>query len=685
MKVDKETLLKHRFWIGLGVFALLWVLLLLFVPVKIGGAAAEQQAKYTKAKTDVGKIATPRKDFANDRWVEPLKKKEDALKTQKDKVWKASWETQKDLMDWPGDSRAPLDKELRDAYFLDKIADPLERQRFADTLYAPQWNEFKDAVAPAYWYGGSYEAVIRPITAWTTSPPTSDECWLAQEDFWVKRDMVGIIRQAIDKAGAFLPDELSAKDKQALPAGVVGAQRFHNGSWEVTVLLEMAAKKSGGTKVLTISPKSTIKNIDTARRRLPLADVVLEIQQRAKSGAPRGTAYLSVEGEPLEWDKAVEIKKPVQVDTFVAEDPLEVRQVFNWSTCPIKRVDRIEIGTRAAESHRTSKYALQTKSTGPKDDTAAADTGAVGGIGPGGGMGPMGGTFPPPGMIGAAGQNGATLGTVERNRYVDLSDQCRRMPVALVLIIDQDHLPDVLTAVANSKLHTWVTQYEWQHVQGIPPPSTPGDVVGAVEAAGEGKRMYPMGASPMMRPPMGGGSGTFRPPAGGGSLSGPPMRPPAGAGSMMRPAAGVSGMMRPPMAPMGPMGMTVPPGAYGELPAGFFSGGTEAEQDDPNLIELTVYGIASLYERYPPKAPSDTTQPGQPNPTTTPAPAAAPAAEAPATPAPAPAAAPTPADKTTPVDKTAPADKTPPPADKPDKTPPPADKPTPAEAPAAKP
>jgi hypothetical protein len=645
MKVDKETLLKHRFWIGLGAFALLWALLLIFIPVKIGGAAAEQLGKFIKARDDVKKIAAAPKDFANPSWVEPLKKKEDALKTQKDKVWKAAWETQKELMDWPHNRETPLDKELKNAYFLDKIANDQERQTFADTLYAPQWNEFKDAVAPAAWNGGSFEAVLRPVNSWSSSPPTSDECWFAQEDFWVKRDMVGIIREAIETSARFLPDELDAKEKQELPQGV-SAQRFHNGSWEVTLLLEMTANKKG-SKVLTISPKSTIKNINPDRRRLPLAGVLLEIQQHAKTKAERGTAYLAVEGEPLEWNAAAEIKKAVQVDTFVAADPLEVRQKFNWYTCPVKRVDRIEIGTKAAVSHRTSKWALQPKTSGPKDDTGggaagagAAGSMAAGPMGSGSGamiMGPMAG-----GSGGFAGANNQAEGVkVERNRYLDISDQCRRMPVAMTLITDQDHVPDVLAAVANSKLHTWVTQYEWQHVRGIQAPSSTSNPFGQTAEAGGDER--PMGSP--MRPPMGGGSGAMvRPPMGGGS--GAMVRPPMGGGSM---------------------GMMTPAGAYGEVPSSFFSAGGEgAEQDDPNLVELTVYGIASLYERYPPKAPSDEGQQtpgGKPSPDATPAAPTAPAA-------------PNAAETSTPTEAPKPA-----PAAKPEEAPAPTDTPKPAEAP----
>jgi hypothetical protein len=57
--------------------------------------------------------------------------------------------------------------------------------------------------------------------------------------------------------------------------------------------------------------------------------------------------------------------------------------------------------------------------------------------------------------------------------------------------------------------------------------------------------------------------------------------------------------------------MAPPPG--GTPPIGGYSGGypggpgtTGQDEDDPNLVELSVYGIATLYERFPPKKVDET-------------------------------------------------------------------------------
>src|SRR6266568_3953142 len=46
MKVDKQQLIKHHFWILLGVFALFGLLLIILVPVLIGSEIKEKQAAY---------------------------------------------------------------------------------------------------------------------------------------------------------------------------------------------------------------------------------------------------------------------------------------------------------------------------------------------------------------------------------------------------------------------------------------------------------------------------------------------------------------------------------------------------------------------------------------------------------------------------------------------------------------
>jgi hypothetical protein len=167
--------------------------------------------------------------------------------------------------------------------------------------------------------------------------------------------------------------------------------------------------------------------------------------------------------------------------------------------------------------------------------------------GPGTGPGGLGG--------GGAASNPTSVNGFERNRYLKATAQCRHLPIGMVLIVDQDHVHDVLVAVANSRLRIQITQVEFQHV------------------ASSG-----MSAPGGMFPGAPGGPGGPAP----GGPGGPGTKPPP--------------MPIPPKTPGGPPGGPGGPGT--EVPPGG-NLGTTSPGEDGNLVELRIYGIASIYERFP--------------------------------------------------------------------------------------
>jgi hypothetical protein len=143
----------------------------------------------------------------------------------------------------------------------------------------------------------------------------------------------------------------------------------------------------------------------------------------------------------------------------------------------------------------------------------------------------------------------------------------------MVLIVDQAAVNDVLVAVANSRLKIQITQVHMVHVPD------PGPVVSDTTTTPDGGLPAPpgtvgtVGPYPDKRKPLPGGGGPM-----------PPEREPR------------------------------PPSSTGPLQPGFPYGPgtteTEPTVEDNNLFELTVYGVATLYERYPkrePKAVPDST------------------------------------------------------------------------------
>jgi hypothetical protein len=85
---------------------------------------------------------------------------------------------------------------------------------------------------------------------------------------------------------------------------------------------------------------------------------------------------------------------------------------------------------------------------------------------------------------------------------------------------------------------------------------------------------------------------------------------------MMMMGRGGAGMTR----PVGPTGMGMMPGMMQGGSTGS-ANKTAQEREDENLVEMTVYGIATLYRRLDP--PKTEAQPGQAGQPTTPAPAGA--------------------------------------------------------------
>jgi hypothetical protein len=105
--------------------------------------------------------------------------------------------------------------------------------------------------------------------------------------------------------------------------------------------------------------------------------------------------------------------------------------------------------------------------------TPAGAGGAPSAMGPGGGAG-MAPGMNPGGMGGSQSDAATPNHKVNKYRYYETEAEVRRVPVALVLIVDANHIADVLTAFANTRLRVQVTQAVWTRLpQGIGRPSTP--------------------------------------------------------------------------------------------------------------------------------------------------------------------------------------------------------------------
>src|SRR5581483_10666614 len=93
-----------------------------------------------------------------------------------------------------------------------------------------------------------------------------------------------------------------------------------------------------------------------------------------------------------------------------------------------------------------------------------------------GGAPMMAGVLGKGGMMGGGGAptDGTRINKIDRQRYIYVTPQCKHLPIAVRLIVDQSHINDVLTAVSNSRLRIQITQVTLNHERNVVRATTTG-------------------------------------------------------------------------------------------------------------------------------------------------------------------------------------------------------------------
>ncbi|HMO35161.1 MAG TPA: hypothetical protein PKA06_03885, partial [Gemmatales bacterium] len=379
---------------------------------------------------------------------------------------------------------------------------------------------------------------------------------------------------------------------RVFPENTIDQQIAYNNDWLVSVQLLRRPN----------SPTLTLRGemINRSGRRLPVASFV------AGMNVANDPKLLTEEfkvptdafnaGERRSFTQ--EIRSPVQPRSINL-----IKQKLTWRSTPIKRLDRLEIGESA---HRHSDrlktlsllpYNFKRKdpqnlnpsstpppqtNTSPEGDTMGGPGGpTAGGLGPG--SGGRGGTFGSGGMSNS-GPVSPNQG-IPLNRYVQVDNELRRVPVALVMVVDATAITDIIGAMSNSRLRFQVTLAPWTKVPALGKPGG-----GSVASTGPG-------TGPGSGPPLGGPSSG---PGGGGG----PGKP--GLGSTGGGTFGSGGLFNPPPTMGGGRGGQ--PGAIGggnQPPSGGPPAGGQGSarpqiamglEDDSSVVELQIYGLITIYE-----------------------------------------------------------------------------------------
>lgn len=438
--------------------------------------------------------------------------------------------------------------------------DSREWLRFwTDRVALDEWNKFRGKRSP-------YDIRV-PIQTGEVPPGGKYEI----KEFVVDSDLKG------RSAGLF---EASIEEEGRRPDTTKGekfVRKLRSKVWDLEIV---AGFKPGDAGRATTIFRGTLTNISGVKQQIGQDSRMSllvwtrkqqwEAWQETRAAEQLTNVKVPVESEPVPAGGKIEIAEFPFVGDLTAGDSniYGVEPLLNAVTVPVKRIDVVALGYR---SNRFANMALRSnlsarpafKDSAPKE--GEGNTGGTPGNYPGMPSGGMSGTpgmpsMRPSGPGGPVGEGAGPGGTpsvgssgvgqsrptstgLERARYTDVTARVRRMPVAMTLVVEQAAIQDVQTAFANSRLRFQETQLHWTRTRE--------NVVGdAPEPGSEEGPRSPMPGTPGYNP-----------------------------------YVAKTGM-----------------GGRFELPGGAAPSETAADTVlPPTLVELTIYGIASLYERYRPE------------------------------------------------------------------------------------
>jgi hypothetical protein len=611
--MDKQALKKHHFWILLALSVIL-------IPVVLGGTVFGVGSAAVEAKSKIDKRFKELNDAAPkcQQYLDNLDKHKAELVQRRDKIWKEVYDAQAGLFHWPNRLA-----HLENLYFGDKIAENDRAVFREDGVYHDEYRRLVPIIEPTQFLEKDWSRVLYQHVPQFSKLPSSEDCWLALENLCVQKEVLSDIHAVNQMLAAFLPvpqsvaDTASQEDKAKYAAdkAKVDAElreslkikddeafgRFISPYW----ILDLAVARSTTGKAGELVFRGKLTNISERRQNVAKIDFLVWLTDRTRQPevppavVPVQSEFLAA-GESITFDDVRVTAASRANKIFAVEQKLDLRYA------PVKRVDRLVLG------YLPNRYADQRllEPEGPAFKEAKESEG--------GGAAAADPTIPsnrPETGFGPTSQaGGASVRSshgLERQRYLHRTEQVRRMPIAVVLVVDQSHVQDVQRAFANSRLRFQNVQIHWQRFRGtldLSSSSSP-----SLTTQG------PRGDSDAN--PVAGGSGRGGSAGGVDSIGGMPDprgQPPSGRGAPR---------FRPPVGPGG----APQPGASGVPPGMQPPGGVPREESMASLVEMTIYGIASLYERYPPKTPQT---PGTDATAAAPAQAVAPKpAEVPATPA----------------------------------------------------
>jgi hypothetical protein len=362
----------------------------------------------------------------------------------------------------------------------------------------------------------------------------SEEIWAAQEDLWIQRELFKRIKLANDAVARFTPASKAQVAKDHW-------HKFTNFYWELEL------------KIVGEGVQAKIKNLRPRRQSLDGLHFLVKLSNSEAPVLFPPKDSKGFESVPLAPNEVYEMPEAMPMPAGTKLDGVfAVDQVLTWETAAVKRIEVVTIGAGAngdpAVCQRQAWMKLvpfkkkKDAPAEPASEDVAGAKGKVAGLTPGPGTGAKGGAAAE--QATGFGRHGVLL-----DRYLEVTPELRKVPINIVLIVDPDHIAKVEKAFVESPLRFLTTQVMWQRCAvSLRPP----DPNGAAAEKGPGFGDMPKGP------------GAYRGKYGSAGMFGPP--------------GGFSA-----------------PGAFGAgQPAPDASAGNGDEQEN---LELSIYGVITLYER----------------------------------------------------------------------------------------
>jgi len=472
-KIDKEMLKKHHFWVLFAPVALFLLIAFYGLMFDVSeNITAKQKDNDTKKKT-LAAAAKPQPRKTIDEYGVQVGQ----LDSQRNVLWKEGWNQQKDIYIWPKgytDEQRSVVANLRFGELIPEKTASVRDQFRADRVYAEEYKELVKTIEPMQ-FRESWDTLLRYVKAWGNIP-SSEDIWLAMEDFWIQRELLMAVHQVNANAARFTLDEKS-KDTPA-------KRKFRSRFWEADLqIADYKGKQTLRGKLKNISDRLLVMgNGNTMKLNVVLSGrlFVFEVQgDPVESGAELDIKPLLKHTIPPDW-------KPTSIDS--------VEQVFDSRTVPVKRIDFVRLGWLSDRNKDLPlKMAKFSEEAAKKEAGAASTTSDAGREG-------SAQPTPNPGSPGLPAAPGVVLpplsqNKLERNRYIDATEQIRRMPFGIVVITDQSFMKDIIEQILGLKLRVQMTQVNTIRFHGTLNYNQPG-AGGTGDGEGGGVRQPGAGQGP---------------------------------------------------------------------------------------------------------------------------------------------------------------------------------------------